>query len=264
MIYLNQTNIYPMVLGDNNMKNKTIFFKKLQRLMPNHIKPKFHTDEDLLSWNQKEGVLSSESIIRKNRAMKMQRILGRSGIRELYMNCSFDNYCIQHAGHQKVVTAARRYAEDFNGNIASFIFSGRPGTGKNHLASAIGNHLILNGKNVLIVTVADLMSNMKGTFSGTSDITEENLLHNLSSVDLLMIDEIGMQTESRYEKVIINQIVDRRSSSKRSTGMLSNLDHIGMKNLLGERVIDRMKLGNSLWLTFEWDSYRQYIKGNEY
>jgi DNA replication protein DnaC len=242
----------------------TEFFKRLQRLMPNNIKPKFESDQDLLAWNQEQGRLSSESILRENKAMKMQRVLGRSGIRELYMNCSFDNYKIEHDGQRKVLKAAKRYAEEFNQNIASFIFSGRPGTGKNHLASAIGNYLILHGKSILIVTVADLMSNMKGTFSGTSNITEEKLLHNLSSVDLLMIDEIGMQTESRYEKVIINQIVDRRSSSKRSTGMLSNLDHKGMKNLLGERVIDRMRLGNSLWLTFEWESYRQYVKGNEY
>ncbi|ALD14993.1 DNA replication protein DnaC [Buchnera aphidicola (Aphis glycines)] len=242
----------------------TEFFKRLQRIMPNNIKPKFENDQDLLAWNQEQGRISSESILRQNKAMKMQRVLGRSGIRELYMNCSFENYKIEHEGQRKVLKAAKRYAEEFNENIASFIFSGRPGTGKNHLASAIGNYLILHGKSILIVTVADLMSNMKGTFSGSSNITEENLLHNLSSVDLLMIDEIGMQTESRYEKVIINQIVDRRSSSKRSTGMLSNLDHKGMKNLLGERVIDRMRLGNSLWLTFEWESYRQYIKGDEY
>lgn len=242
----------------------TEFFKRLQRIMPNNIKPKFENDQDLLAWNQEQGRISSESILRQNKAMKMQRVLGRSGIRELYMNCSFENYKIEHEGQKKVLKAAKRYAEEFNENIASFIFSGRPGTGKNHLASAIGNYLILHGKSILIVTVADLMSNMKGTFSGSSNITEENLLHNLSSVDLLMIDEIGMQTESRYEKVIINQIVDRRSSSKRSTGMLSNLDHKGMKNLLGERVIDRMRLGNSLWLTFEWESYRQYVKGDEY
>lgn len=242
----------------------TEFFKRLQRIMPNNIKPKFENDQDLLAWNQEQGRISSESILRTNKAMKMQRVLGRSGIRELYMNCSFENYKIEHEGQRRVLKAAKRYAEEFNENIASFIFSGRPGTGKNHLASAIGNYLILHGKSILIVTVADLMSNMKGTFSGSSNITEENLLHHLSSVDLLMIDEIGMQTESRYEKVIINQIVDRRSSSKRSTGMLSNLDHQGMKNLLGERVIDRMRLGNSLWLTFEWESYRQYVKGDEY
>ncbi|XRX43122.1 MAG: DNA replication protein DnaC [Buchnera aphidicola (Tetraneura sorini)] len=238
--------------------------KKLKQLIPSRIRPKFKNEKELLSWNQREGKKFSQSIIRENKAIKMEKILGKSGIRELYMNCSFDNYQIQHEGHRKVVNSAKKYAEEFNSNIASFIFSGRPGTGKNHLASAIGNYLILHGKTVLIVTVADLMSNMKNTFNNASRTTEEKLINTLSTVDLLMIDEIGMQTESRYEKVIINQIVDRRSSSKRSTGMLSNLDHKGMTALLGERVIDRMRLGNSLWLTFEWDSYRKYITGNEF
>ena len=64
--------------------------------------------------------------------------------------------------------------------------------------------------------------------------------------DLLVIDEIGVQTESKYEKVIINQIVDRRSSSKRPTGMLTNSNMEEMTKLLGERVMDRMRLGNSL------------------
>lgn len=246
------------------MKKNIRFLKRLKCLVPKHIQPKFNNEEDLLAWNQEQGRLSSEAILRKNKAMKMQRILGRSGIRELYMNCSFENYKIEHEGHKKVLKAAKKYAEEFQNNIASFIFSGKPGTGKNHLASAIGNYLILNGNSVLIVTVADLMSNMKGTFNGNSHVTEETLLNNLSNVDLLMIDEIGMQIESRYEKVIINQIVDRRSSSKRSTGMLSNLDYRGLQALLGERVIDRMRLGNSLWLTFDWNSYRKRIKGNEY
>ncbi|WP_075433639.1 DNA replication protein DnaC [Buchnera aphidicola] len=242
------------------------FLNKLKKIIPSYIQPKFYNDKELLIWNQEQGKKSSKSIIQKNKAMKMQRTLGRSGIRELYMNCSFENYRINHEGHQKVLHAARRYAENFKNNIASFIFTGRPGTGKNHLASAIGNYLILHGNSVLLITVADLMSSIKGTFNdySLSKMTEEKLLHNFSSVDLLMIDEIGMQLESRYEKIIINQIVDRRSSSKKSTGMLSNLTLKGMKNLLGERVIDRMRLGNGLWLTFDWESYRKNIRGNEY
>ena len=79
-----------------------------------------------------------------------------------------------------------------------------------------------------------------------------------------MIDEIGVQTESRYEKVIINQIVDRRSSSKRPTGMLTNSNMDEMNKLLGERVMDRMRLGNSLWVIFNWDSYRSRVTGKEY
>ena len=78
---------------------------------------------------------------------------------------------------------------------------------------------------------------MKDTF-GNRETSEEQLLSDLSKVDLLVIDEIGMQTESRYEKVIINQIVDRRSSSKRPTGMLTNSNMEEMNKLLGERVMD--------------------------
>ncbi|CAL4317822.1 DNA replication protein DnaC [Buchnera aphidicola (Eriosoma lanigerum)] len=246
------------------MDKYTNILKRLKQLVPHKVKPKFKHEFELLSWNQEQGRISSESILRKNRAIKMEKILGRSGIRELYINCSFDNYHIHHEGQKKVMECAKKYAKEFNNSISSFIFSGKPGTGKNHLASAIGNYLILHGKSVLIVTVADLMSNIKSTFNGLSSTTEEKLLNNLSTVDLLMIDEIGMQTESRYEKIIINQIVDRRSSSKRATGMLSNLNYRGMTNLLGERVIDRMRLGNSLWLNFEWESYRKYITGNEF
>ena len=95
-------------------------------------------------------------------------------------------------------------------------------------------------------------------------LSREQLLTDLSKVDLLVIDEIGMQTESRYEKVIINQIVDRRSSSKRPTGMLTNSTMDEMNKLLGERVMDRMRLGNSLWVNFNWDSYRDRVTGKEY
>ncbi|XRX42598.1 MAG: DNA replication protein DnaC [Buchnera aphidicola (Eriosoma harunire)] len=245
------------------MTKHTHILMRLKRLVPQHIKPKFRHESELLSWNQEQGIISSNFIVQENRAIKMEKILGRSGIRELYINCSFDNYRIHHDGHKRVLRCAEKYAKNFDKNIAGFIFSGKPGTGKNHLASAIGNYLILHGKSVLIVTVADLMSNIKSTFNNFSHITEEKLLNRLSTVDLLMIDEIGMQIESRYEKIIINQIVDRRSSSKRATGMLTNLNFSKMKQLLGERVIDRMRLGNSLWLNFEWDSYRKNITGNE-
>ncbi|MBK4765026.1 MAG: DNA replication protein DnaC [Pantoea sp. Brub] len=237
---------------------------RLKKIIPIGVQPKFNSGEDLLEWNQQQGLINSKLIIRKNKAMKMQRIMGNSGIRELHINCSFDNYRIENEGQKKAVKLARLYSDEFDNSIASFIFSGKPGTGKNHLASAICNDLILKGKDVLITTVADLMSNMKATFNGTSNLTEEYLIKNLSNLDLLIIDEIGMQSESKYEKMIINQIVDRRSSSKRPTGMLSNLDHANMSSLLGERVMDRMRIGNSLWVCFDWESYRSRISGKEY
>ena len=79
-----------------------------------------------------------------------------------------------------------------------------------------------------------------------------------------MVDVVCVQSKTKYEKVSINQIVDRLSSSKRPTGMRTNSKMEEMTKLLGERVMDRMRLGNSLWVIFNWDSYRSRVTGKEY
>lgn len=60
--------------------------------------------------------------------MKMQRTFNRSGIRPLHQNCSFENYRVECEGQMNALSKARQYVEEFDGNIASFIFSGKPGT----------------------------------------------------------------------------------------------------------------------------------------
>ncbi|WP_428994212.1 DNA replication protein DnaC [Buchnera aphidicola] len=239
------------------------FIERFKRLIPKNIKPKFKNEKELLLWHKKQEKISSTYVMQNNKKTKIKKLLQKSGIKKLYTNCSFENYKIQHQGQKKAVLAAKNYAQKFNKNISSFIFSGKPGTGKNHLASAIGKYLIEQGKKVLIITVADLMSNIKNTFHNKSKITEAELLKKISEIDLLIIDEIGIQIESRYEKVILNQIIDRRSSSKKPTGMLSNLNYKRMQLLLGDRVIDRMRLGNSIWINFTWESFRRNITGHE-
>ncbi|CAL4317792.1 ATP-binding protein [Buchnera aphidicola] len=241
-------------------KNITIL-NRLKKIIPNHIKPKFYNDYELLKWHEQQSKLLSRIIKKNNQIIKHQSIIEKSGIQKLYTNCSFKNYYIEHEGHRKVLESAKKYAKEFDKHEDSFIFSGKPGTGKNHLACAISNYLISYGKNVLILTISDLMSNLKDTFNNHQyHLTEKKILNKLNQMDLLILDEIGIQIASRYEKNIINQIIDRRAASKKSTGMISNLDYNQMEKLLGERVMDRMCIGNSLWLNFGWKSYRRKIK----
>lgn len=237
--------------------HSTDFLKKLKNIIPSHITPKFTNQQELLNWNQKEGRLFSKQIIQKNEKWKIKNAFLKSGIRELYINCSFQNYKIEHEGHKKAIQITKNYVKNFDQNKASFVFLGRPGTGKNHLATAISNHLILKGKQVLIITVANLMSTIKSTFNNNNkSMSEETFIYYLNNLDLLILDEIGIQTESKYEKIVINQIIDGRTSSKKPIGMLSNCNYYTIKKILGERIIDRMQLNNSIWLYFNWTSYR--------
>lgn len=239
------------------MKNSFNLLKKI-KLFNNINNASFFKDSyDLFKWNQKQGKKDTEKLIKKNREIEIKNNFYRSGIKKLHMNCTFKNYNVECTGQKIALDKSKEYLKEFEYGTANFIFSGKPGTGKNHLTAAIGKELILKRKSVIIITISDLMTNIK--FNFINNIPEKNLLNTLSTVDLLVIDEIGIQIESRYEKMIINQIVDRRSSSKLKTGMLSNLDVSGMSNILGDRVIDRMKLGKGFWVCFNWESYRSRI-----
>lgn len=104
--------------------------QRLKKMMPAHVEPKFTNAEEWRVWQEEEGRKRSEAISRENQAMKMQRVFKRSGIRPLHMNCSFDNYRVECEGQRIALERARQYAAEFDGNIASFVFSGKPGTGK--------------------------------------------------------------------------------------------------------------------------------------
>lgn len=235
-------------------------FDRLQAMMPDGVQRIHKTGEELLAWNQEQGRLSSVRIAEENRQNKIRAIMGRSGIQPLHEHCTFDNYVVENEKQRNARIQAKAYAEDFGKNFGGFIFSGAPGTGKNHLAAAIGNHLVGSCKSVLVVTVAELMSRTKSTYRQGSKESEEDIINKLCSVDLLVLDDVGVQHGTNNEEVVIFQIVDRRTSNKKPVGMLTNLNHAELTKLLGVRVIDRMTMGGGIWVNFNWESYRKRVK----
>lgn len=234
--------------------------KRLQALTPKGIKPKFEDAEGWKKFQEEEGRKNAERVAKENHDARVNRIMGRSGIQDLHADCSFDTYKVMCNGQGEALESSRRYANEFGIGMGGFVFSGSPGTGKNHLAAAIANHLMQSGKSVLIVTVSELMIKFRDTYRKDSSVTESQLIDDLCRVDLLILDEIGVQHGSANEKIIINQIIDKRLGSKKPVGMLTNLDLDGMNKILGARVMDRMQMGGGLWVNFAWDSYRKFVK----
>ncbi|RDT47051.1 DNA replication protein DnaC, partial [Enterobacter roggenkampii] len=75
----------------------------------------------------------------------------------------------------------------------------------------------------------------------------------LCKVDLLVLDEVGIQRDSRGEKVLLNQIIDRRLAAMRPVGVLTNLNYDALVETLGARVIDRLRMDNGIWVNFDWE-----------
>ncbi|MDE1488831.1 ATP-binding protein, partial [Xenorhabdus bovienii] len=199
-------------------------------------------------------------IAEENRVNRLNRIMGRSGISPLHQNCTFDNYVATTPEQKAALAEAHRYAENFGDSFGGFIFSGNPGTGKNHLAAAIGNQIIQKGKSILIATLPDLMMRVRETYQKDAKISESALVDDLCSVDLLVLDDIGVQRNNLNEDLIIFQVVDRRLANKKPVGVLTNLEIKQLTAALGERVIDRLRMGSPIAINFNWQSYRRQVK----
>jgi DNA replication protein DnaC len=85
-------------------------------------------------------------------------------------------------------------------------------------------------------------------------------MNDLCNVDLLVLDDIGVQRGNTNENVVLFQIVDRRLSNKKPVGMLTNLDSTALTELLGPRIMDRMTMDGGMWINFDWPSYRRSVK----
>ncbi len=239
------------------MKTSSELIGRLQRLMPAGIKPKFTSAEELMAWQQEEGRKHCAEVEKLNQKARADRIFGRSGIQDLHRSCTFKNYQVSGEGQQLALTMAKRFAQNFGTGFGSFVFSGGCGTGKNHLAAAIGNHLLGRGATVLIVTIPDLMLRVRACYDEGE--SESALLDDLCRVDLLVLDEVGVQRETRGEFVILNQIIDRRLAALKPVGVLTNLNHPQMTAVLGERVMDRLQMDGGIWVNFNWASYRKNV-----
>ena len=231
--------------------------ERIRRLAPQGSVPPYRTVEEWREWQLAEGRKRSEEINRQNRQLRVEKILNRSGIQPLHSKCSFANYQVQNDGQKYALSQAKSIADELMTGCTNFVFSGKTVTGKNHLAAAMGNRLMVKGRSVIIVTVSDVMSVLHDSYDNGK--SGEKFLQELCGVDLLVLDEIGVQRETKNEQVVLHQIIDRRTASLCSVGMLTNLNHAAMSTLLGERIMDRMTMNGGRWVTFNWDSWRPNV-----
>ncbi|NRD72682.1 ATP-binding protein [Shewanella sp. VB17] len=195
---------------------------------------------------------------KRHQSQKLDKLSGKSGLNKRFLACTFDNYYTRLAGQVKAVDIAQEYVRRFV-ELASlgkgFLFTGTPGTGKNHIASAIANELIAKHHSVMLMSVMDLFARARESY-GYNHLTEGHLLSEFLEPDLLIIDEIGLQRGSRDELLWFTRILDKRLYANKPTGFVTNLDQKALQQLLGERAYQRLQDAVSVMVKFDWQSYR--------
>lgn len=191
---------------------------------------------------------------------KIIRLTQLSGITKRFAGASFANY-VETNENRKAKRVCQVYAEkwlDRKAKGGGLILCGKPGTGKNHLACAILNQVIEQHQDsVLISTALKVVRQVKDSWGKNAEMSETQAVRSFTEVDLLVIDEIGVQFGSEAEKMILFEIINDRYEAMRPTILISNLPLAELSDYIGERVIDRMREGSGAVVTFDWESYRK-------
>ena len=109
---------------------------------------------------------------------------------------------------------ALAYAEQPSGWL---VLSGPNGSGKTHLAAAIANHCIEQGRPVFFVHVPDLLDDLRATYSPTSDLSYSELFDQVNTAPLLVLDGLGSQSPTPWAQEKLQQIFNRRSNTELPT-----------------------------------------------
>ncbi len=196
---------------------------------------------------------------------RLGRLLQDSMLQRRFVEKSFENFLL-YGAHQdrqaKVLSYTRGFAEDFARHRQGgtwLLFVGNTGTGKGHLCAAIINRIIQAGYAALFTKTPRLLREIKDTFNRDSELSQSEILRKMAELDLLVIDEVGVQFGTDTERMILYEVLDLRYEAMLPVILTSNIRNMKtLEKLLGERIIDRLFEGDSRILFFDWESYRRF------
>ena len=181
--------------------------------------------------------------------MKIDRIIKiyyKSGIEKKFLWKFLGDYNSVTKAASDAKNAAYDIVKKFpNVNKGLFLW-GNPGTGKTLLSSIILTEIVsryaIDSKFLKISR--NFFGKIKSTFNEKSEMygESEKIERAFAEVDLLVIDDFGVERGSPWEQETLYNLVDARYETEKFTIFTSNVNPLKMiKDPSGERIVSRIK-----------------------
>ncbi|KZZ82517.1 ATP-binding protein [Bacillus sp. SJS] len=157
--------------------------------------------------------------------------------------------------------AAMNFTKHFTpGQANNLVFIGSPGTGKSHLCASIARTIKNRELSVGFLTTGTLLTKIKSTWKDGSSKTEEQILRDIRTLDLLILDDIGSESggqSNSWNKKTLFEIVNAREG--RPTVYTTNYTETDLAQIVGERVVSRLYT-NSEFIQMFCEDYRKTLQ----
>jgi len=191
---------------------------------------------------------------------KVQRLIKQAGFRQ---KASIADVDFTTARNLEKNMFNRLSSLDFISKNENLILTGASGLGKSYLAQALGYQACLSGLKTQYYLTARLFSRLK---LAKVDGTYHKELTKLMKVDLLILDDFGLQAFDNHARESLMDIIEDRFSSK-STIVSSQIPVSTWYDIIGEgtiadAILDRL-VNSSHRIDLKGESLRKTILRNE-
>jgi len=162
---------------------------------------------------------------------------------ELLRNMTFDNF--DHKRMELPLEQRQNLRQAFNLAVEFarspegwLIFQGVNGCGKTHLAAAIANYRLGQGKPAFFVVVPDLLDHLRSTFSPDSKISYDEFSEKLKETPLLILDDFGEQSATPWAQEKLYQLINYRYNARLPMVVTTCLSLDEIETRISSRMVD--------------------------
>lgn len=176
--------------------------------------------------------------------------------------CDFDDFSLFYYDGKdaeimtRIFGYCKKYALNFSKNSESLFMCGETGLGKTHLSLSIAKEVIAKGYNVAYDSIINYLNEIDKERYGKSD---KNTLETITSVDLLILDDLGAEVKNPFYHSTIYNIINTRINRNLPTIINSNLTNDDISERYDDRVASRI-FGEYTYLRFAGNDIRQIKK----
>lgn len=182
---------------------------------------------------------------------ELSHVFKGHGVPDAYLDSWFSNY---ECDGDSQIKAFEKIKEAYK-HDEPMIFLGKFGGGKTHLATAMVKSHLVYRREAYYYTMSTLFAAYRSSLSDP-DLKESSFWKKIEATELLVVDELNLRSNSEAENRIFQQIVDLRYSYQLQTIFVANMGYSAFSELLGERLMDRLKEQETKVIKFNWESHR--------
>jgi DNA replication protein DnaC len=150
----------------------------------------------------------------------------------------------REAGTREALATVRKYVDNLDDNLAGgrgLWLTGGTGTGKTTLAMLVSKAALGRSHSVAIYSLPKLLARIRRTYdSEPGGDSYLSFFERLTSVDLLHLDDLGVEKRSDWVLEQLYAIVNERYEAQRSILVTTNLNEPELEEQIGERTVSRL------------------------